>query len=340
MGERAIQRALALASALLVLSACTGGEAGPPRLVQPNGTGVARADTGTGTGRPAMPMPSVSATMTPPPRFDPAAALSTVEYLADEIGPREATSAAFHRAADWVEERFAELGFETTQVDVPVPAGDPSYRPEWGTVVEPGTSANVIAEPAGFDPAEPHVVIGAHLDTVGVSPGAEDNASGVAAVLELARLAVEHPPPVPVRFIAFGAEEPRGSGDAMHHFGSQQYVRELSDEQRSALIAMVSLDRVGVPAAEVPVCTGGTGTTDVRDALVAAADDAGVEARRCENRASDHWSFEKAGIPAARLGSVPYPGYHSPNDVPDVVDPAHLGRVGAIVWTWLLALPG
>lgn len=284
--------------------------------------------------------PTATASLVPPPEFDPDRAFEVIEYLADEIGPREATSDAFREAADWVELQFAELGYDVVQVDVQVPRGDPSYRPEWGTVVEPGTSANVIADPEGFDVAEPHVVIGAHLDTVAVSPGAEDNASGVGVLLDLARLATGVPSGVPVRFVAFGAEEPRGPGDDMHHFGSQQYVRELSGTERDAIIAMVSLDRVGVPAAAVPICTGGSGTTEVMEALAATAGDAGIDAETCENRASDHWSFEKAEIPAARLGSVPYGGYHSPGDQPDVVDPDQLDRVGTIVWRWLQGLDG
>jgi Zn-dependent M28 family amino/carboxypeptidase len=99
---------------------------------------------------------------------------------------------------------------------------------------------------------------------------------------------------------------------------------------------MVSLDRTGVPAASVPLATGGTGTTQVMDALSTAADRAGIPSIRSQdNRASDHWSFEKADIPSARVGSVPYPGYHSAGDVPSVVDPEQLDRVGTIVWTWL-----
>jgi hypothetical protein len=337
MGVRTLAWPAALVGAALALGACTGGSASPAQVMKPGDErAMAGAETPADAASPSVPMHSVTATMAPPPVFDPAAAFETVEYLAGNVGPREATSAAFHEAAEWVEQRFADLGYVVTQEDVPVPAGDPSYRPEWGTVVEPGTSANVIADPADFDPTEPHVIIGAHLDTVAVSPGAEDNASGVAAAIELARLAAEHSAQLPVRFIAFGAEEPRGPGDDMHHFGSQQYVRELP--VASAVVAMVSLDRVGVRSADVPVCTGGTGTTAVMDALLAAADDAGIGAQRCENRASDHWSFEKAAIPAARLGSVPYAGYHSPNDVPDVVDPDQLDRVGTIVWTWLLGL--
>ena len=190
--------------------------------------------------------------------------------------------------------------------------------------------------PPGFDPAAPHVVVGAHLDTVAAAPGAEDNASGIGVMLELARMAAAEPPALMVRFVAFGAEEPRGQGDALHHFGSQAYVRDLPAAQRAAVAAMVSLDRVGVSAPSVPLAIGGTGTTQVMDALSAASDLAGIPtARSQDNRASDHWSFEKADIPSAWMGSVPYPGYHSAGDMPGVVDPDQLGRVGTIMWTWL-----
>ena len=263
--------------------------------------------------------------------FDPAAAFTVVEYLATEVGPREAASAAFDEAVAYVLSRFKALGYAVTTTPIPVPAGD-----SWGVPVGAGRSENVIADPAGFDSAGPHIVIGAHLDTVAAAPGSEDNASGVGVMLELARMAAAEPPALPVRFIAFGAEEPRGRGDTMHHFGSQAYVRDLPASQRSAVAAMVSLDRVGVPATNVPLATGGTGTTQVMDALSAASEMAGIpSARSQDNRASDHWSFEKADIPSARVGSVPYPAYHSAADLPEVVDPAQLNRIGAVVWTWL-----
>ena len=123
-----------------------------------------------------------------------------------------------------------------------------------------GETRNVIADPPSFDPTSPHIVIGAHLDSVPQSPGAEDNASGVAVMLELARMVAEQPGDLPVRFIAFGAEEPRGEGDDWHHYGSQHYVAELDDASRAAIVAMVALDRVGVPGDAVPVGAGGAGT--------------------------------------------------------------------------------
>lgn len=339
--------ALVLGCTLALVTACTGDTpaADPESTPTDSGTTDAPAmgtpPTRTPADQPTSPpdaadgSPRAEATVqaTPPPEFNADDAFDTVEVLAGEIGPREAQSQAFHEAADLVEQWFTDAGFDVTRVPVPVPAGD-----SWGVQVPAGESANVIADPPGFDSTEPHVVVGAHLDTVARAPGAEDNASGVAVTLELARLAAAEPPDIPVRFVAFGAEEPRGEGDDLHHFGSQQYVADMSADERSGLTAMVSLDRVGVRADHVPVCTGGTGTTRVRDELVEAADEAGVPTETCENRASDHWSFEKADLPTARLGSIPYAGYHSPDDVPSVVDTTQLDRVGRVMWAWLSTL--
>src|SRR5690606_16439982 len=122
--------------------------------------------------------------------------------------------------------------------------------------------------------------------------------------------------------------EPRGSGDNRHHFGSRAYVDRLDGPERDAMRAMVSLDRVGVRGAEVPLCTGGVGTLRIRGQLADAARAADVPARLCaDNRASDHWSFERNDLPAARIGSIPYAAYHSARDLPRVVDRRQLERV-------------
>jgi Zn-dependent M28 family amino/carboxypeptidase len=245
------------------------------------------------------------------------AALRDIVHLAVDIGPREATSDNFANAAKFVENRFERLGYDVRRTRVRVPSGT-----SWGTPVPRGTSLNVIAEPEGFNANDPHVVVGAHLDTVPVAPGAEDNASGIAVMLQLAAL----------------VSQQRGSGDALHHFGSRAFVADLSRSERRAIQAMVSLDRVGVRAGYVPVCTATDRGNRLRDAVRAAARRAEIPTRICTNFASDHWSFAKAGIPAIRLGSIPYAGYHSRNDVPRVVDRRQLDRVGRTVWAWLLTL--
>ena len=312
--------------------AVTAGPTAPSASARPSAQPTpSRASASTPTpSTSTTPRPSASTSRQPAARFDSRAAIRDVQHLAGDIGPREATSRAYARAADFVEERLSDLGYLVRRSSVGVPAGD-----SWGTPVKKGRSVNVIAEPLGFDPGEPYVVIGAHLDTVAVSPGAEDNASGVAVLLELARLAARRPPGIPVQLIAFGAEEPRGSGDARHHFGSQQHVGDLTRAQRRAIRAMVSLDRVGVQAGYVPVCRGGGAGSDLRAELRAAARRVDVRTRACGNRSSDHWSFEKADIPAVRLGSIPYAGYHSRGDVVSVVDRGQLDKVGRLMWSWL-----
>jgi hypothetical protein len=288
----------------------------------------------------STPSPRVTAppnrTPTPAePTMDAGAALRDVRRLASDIGPREATSDNYFKAVDLVEARFSRLGYQVRRTAVRVPAGN-----SWGTSVPAGRSANVIAQPKGFDPTEPHVVVGAHLDTIPVAPGAEDNASGIAVMLELARMTAQRPAALPVRFIAFGAEEPRGPGDALHHFGSRQHVAGLSAAERRAVRAMVSLDRVGVRASYVPVCSADRSGDQLRRAIRGAARRVDITTRPCTNITSDHWSYTKAGIPGVRLGSIPYAGYHSRGDVPSVVDRRQLDRVGRVVWAWLQTAGG
>jgi hypothetical protein len=323
----------ALVGVLLMLTACTAEAPAPVATSSPTaGSGSAPPVTPAASPTPA---PSPSPTVTPRPRprpvrVEPVRVLRDIETLAVDVGPREATSRRYARAADWAEQRLTGLGYRVRRETVRVPAGT-----SWGVPVRRGTTVNLIADPPGFDPRARHRVVGAHLDTVPQAPGAEDNASGVAVLLELARLAAGAPPDVPVRFIAFGAEEPRGPGDTLHHFGSQQHVAALSRAERDAVTAMLSLDRVGVRAGFVPVCRGGADGTRLRSAVRAAGRRADIPTRACENQTSDHWSYEKAGMAAVRLGSVPYAAYHSPRDLPGVVDRRQLDRVGRLAWTWL-----
>ncbi len=277
--------------------------------------------------------PSGTPTSEPPPdpaSFEAARAYRTVRFLAGRIGPREATTAAYARAADWVAGRLADWGYQVSQPAFRVPAGN-----SWGVTVPAGRTTNVVALPADFDPQQRYLIVGAHLDTVPQAPGAEDNASGTSVMLELARVAATERTRLPVVFVAFGAEEPRGTGDDWHHFGSQEYVAQMSPAERRNLVAMVSLDRVGVGSV-VPVCGGGlTDEPVVRD-LQRAARRADVPTFACEvNQSSDHWSFERAGLPAARLGSTAYAGYHNEGDVPSVVQPRQLKRVGELAWEFI-----
>ncbi len=103
----------------------------------------------------------------------------------------------------------------------------------------PGTypTSNVIAETREGDPNNV-IVVGAHLDSVGVGPGINDNGSGSATILEIAEQMRKVKPRNKVRFIWFGAEE---SG----LLGSEAYVDSLPQSERDKIAAMLNFDMVG-----------------------------------------------------------------------------------------------
>lgn len=289
------------------------------------------------------PSPATSSTASPepqrPPAFDADRARAHVVHLSRVVGPRLATGPGFAEAAAYVEQRLRRWGYSVRSQPVRVPAGS-----SWGVPVPAGTSANVLATPPGFDPTAPHRLVGAHLDTVAVSPGAEDNGSGVGVLLELARVSASTTGRaalgLPTVFVAFGAEEPIGPADDQHHLGSQQHVASLAPRELAALRAVVSLDRVGV-GARLPVSATPEGSDPLRDRLLAIARTRGVAAFADEDgTSSDHWSYAKAGVPAARLGSTPYAGYHSPQDLPAAVSTAQLRRAGLVALGWLRSPAG
>ena len=329
-------RVLTLALALCLLVGCYGSSE-DEESVEPTPTTSSETTAGSAESqsRPSQPPEETDMTSSlpdadpQPVRFSTANAERTVRFLAGRIGPREATSSSYARAARWVASQLRAHGYRVRRQPLRVPAGV-----SWGVPVPAGHTWNVIATQTGAHLDQPHLMVGAQLDTVPQAPGAEDNASGVSVMLEVARLASKRPTRLPVVFVAFAAEEPRGDGEAWHHYGSRAYVQRMSPNQRSAMRGMANPDRSGV-GHRVPVCTGGLGPDRVKRSLLELARRLGIPASDCLNTTSDHWSFEQAGLPAARLGGTDYPQYHSPADLPRVVRPIQLHRTGTLVWQWL-----
>jgi aminopeptidase YwaD len=203
-------------------------------------------------------------------------------------------------------------------------AGAVTARLSVDASTEQRSATNVIAELAGSRPGAGSVVFGAHLDTVPAGPGANDNGSGVAVVLELARELAQRSPaerPLTVRFALFGAEE-------LGLYGSRYYVQNLSDAERQAIVANINLDMVGVGQS-----WRFGGTEDLVQRALGAASDIGERAlplRGSIAGASDHASFLEAGVPAVFLYRIEDPNYHTANDRAEFVDPVALGQAGTL----------
>ncbi|MDT9687126.1 M28 family peptidase [Streptomyces sp. P9(2023)] len=147
-------------------------------------------------------------------RADPARLRHDVEYLADRPRGRTHAPEAMARAETHVAARLAEAGWRTERQPFDVrwrpgttdrPVGG-SLSPRRVRLHRRLTGANLLAEPPDLGD-RPAVLVGAHLDTVVDSPGADDNASGVAALLEVARLLGGLPEPPAVRLACFDMEE-------------------------------------------------------------------------------------------------------------------------------------
>jgi len=151
-----------------------------------------------------------------------------VRRLCSEFSPRSyANHANLDRIAEWIAERFWQAGLEVTEQ---------AYR------LNEGEYRNVIGIRSGTDVGRGAVIVGAHYDAYGALPGADDNASGVAVLLELTRTLPDHAPGRTQIFVAFSTEEPPFF--ATPGMGSHQFARKLLSEGLEVEL-MIALDLVG-----------------------------------------------------------------------------------------------
>ena len=199
--------------------------------------------------------------------------------------------------------------------------------------VEPVRTANVVGVLPG---GARHIIVGAHLDHVGsnmdgtYNAGAMDNASGVAAMIEIARALSASPvrPPLTVVFVAFNGEE-------QFMYGSRHYVSEPCLPLGDAI--MVNIDTVGSPRGVLLQIENAAGrdTQLVRD-LCSAAAQLGMGFRKSASSGTDHSSFANAGVEAANLIQPDFAGgYHGPGDTADGVDPGRVAEVVRLVLAYI-----
>ncbi len=210
-----------------------------------------------------------------------------------------------------------------------------------------GEVANVIGRLPGADPAlagEP-VVIGAHYDHLGhgefgsmrpaargeVHPGADDNASGAAGLVALARAFAAAPRPArPLVFVAFTAEE-------AGLVGSARYVESLRPDSVSSMVNLDMIGRLGENGVTVFGAETASGFADLvrhcaeRRALPVAFEEGA-------HGPSDHASFEAARIPALFFTTGAHEAYHTPDDRAEALRPEGAARVLDVVSDVTLAL--
>jgi hypothetical protein len=269
------------------------------------------------------PLPTLPPTPTPTPKgygqINVTRAMDHVRALAAEIGIREAGTDGDETAARYIIERLERLGWDVTEQTFPLPQG--------------GTSTNIVASPPELaDLKEPrrYVLVSAHRDSK-KGPGANDNASGVALALEIARAVTEVPAPLPVVVVAFGAEEIQPGGRNPSRRGSRVYVSKLTKPSKDNLAVQVNLDTIGHGE---PIICGrlDEGPREGTDRCVAAAKRLGIAAEeRVLPDWSDHGPFAMAGLNTTWLwtGDVKC-CYHNARDTLDNVRAADLERSGQL----------
>ena len=201
---------------------------------------------------------------------------------------RFSTSPQYAAVANSVQSQLKAMGYKTRRQAI---------------TVNGATSTNVIADKAGKG-ATPRdvVVVGAHLDSINIAggpsspaPGADDDGSGSAGVLAIARALKDHPAVHDLRLILFGGEE-------QGLFGSRQYVASLTAAQRNEIRCVVHMDMIGTLNAAAPsvLLEGAELSRAVIDGLAdAAATYSHLQVQTSLHPFnSDHVSFLDAAVPA------------------------------------------
>lgn len=243
----------------------------------------------------------------------------TLQYTQDitAFGPRVEGGKAEKAAIDYAAGMLEGMGYAVERQEFLLP--------------NKKTSQNLIIEIPGNRNPDQIFIIGGHIDSLWKTPGANDNALGVALVLELAQYFKEHEPPVTLRLIVFGAEEYGNKKLDQHHFGSRYYVQQLSAEEIDRINGMVSIDVVGF-GESFRARALGKGSTWTCDHLIKNAQKLGVKMiYETAPEWSDHEPFEKAGIPSAWLFCSKDPTYHTAQDVVGHLNPENIEFVGNLL---------
>jgi len=281
------------------------------------------------------------------PVFSTERMMRSVEYLAsEELAGRAPGTDGIHKAADFIVEKFKGAGL--------LPGSDDgSYFQIWDDVVDAnGNKApvkNIIGIIPGTNPdlKDESVIVCAHYDHLGlgwpnvnkgnegkIHPGADDNASGVSVMIELAELLGKTlKPQRTVIFVAFTSEE---SG----LLGSKYYVKNMKRFPAKKVIGVLNFDTVGRLFNNKLFVLGSNSAREWKFIFMGASYVTGVESEMVTQDldASDQRSFIEIGVPGVQFFSGANEGYHKPTDTPDKIDAAGLVKVATFAREGVLYL--
>jgi Peptidase family M28 len=202
---------------------------------------------------------------------------------------RHSTSTHYAEAATWARDQLEAMNYEARAQNI---------------TLDGSASRNVIADKPGSSTGTLNVVlVTAHLDSINLhggpaasAPGADDNGSGSAGLLAMARAFQDHRGMNDLRFVLFGGEE-------QGLFGSKQYVAGLSASERARIQAVINMDMIGSLNSPAPISVlleGASLSQSVIDGLnEAAATYTQLTVQTSLQPAnSDHVPFIRAGLPA------------------------------------------
>lgn len=252
-----------------------------------------------------------------------------IEFLAsNEMKGRLAGSMQEAIAANYIADRFLLYGL--------LPTGDEdTYLQQFvltGPLAEAMDSENVLSRNVtgtipGSEYPDRVVIIGAHYDGQGfggaismdhdgepvIHPSADDNASGTAGLLSLARFFSMSRPAATVQLVAF-------SGEEMGLLGSSHFVEQL-DDSIDKVIAMINLDMIG-RLTDDDLTIFGAGSSNVWNKIFEEIESDSLNITRVENGtgSSDHTPFYRAGIPVLHYFTGTHEEYHRPEDRADKIN--------------------
>ncbi len=276
-----------------------------------------------------------------PPAFSEERMLKDLSWLASEdLRGRGLGTPELDRVADYIAEEFRKAGLK--------PGGDieDGYFQIWKDQIEDPPREVSLKNIIGILPGRrpdwegQSVVVAAHFDHLGlgwpdvhkgdegkIHPGADDNASGVAVMLELARFLVQQGPlDRAIIFVAFTGEE-------AGRIGSRYYLIHQRQSPKDRIIGMLNLDTVGRLGNNKLLILG---VGSAREWIhifngAGAATRIPVEPIANDFGSSDQRSFIEAGVPAVQFFSGPNLDYHRPTDTADKIDPPGLVKVGIVL---------